>query len=313
MPAHHHLAASPETCHWGYFDATLAPVLHIADGDRVTVETVSGGPDDLPPEGYHVPPELLAIHAALGPPTIGPHILTGPIAVAGAEPGDVLQVEIESVAPRQDWGFNKNLPLLGTLPEDFPTAHAMTIALDAARGMARMPWGKEIPLRPFFGVMGVAPPPAWRRQTSVIPRAFGGNIDNRELIAGATLYLPVFAPGALYSCGDGHGAQGDGEVNLTAIETALTGTFRFTVRRDMRLAAPFAETPTHLITHGFDPDLDRCAEVALRRMIAEIVARTSLTPPEAYALVSIAGDLHVTQLVNQHKGVHCLVAKALLH
>ena len=313
MPAHHHLAASPATCHWGYFDATLAPVLRIADGDRVTVETVSGGPEDLPPEGYHVPPELPAIHAALGPPTIGPHILTGPVAVEGAAPGNVLQVEIERVAPRQDWGFNKNLPLLGTLPDDFPQPHAMTIGLDAARGTARMPWGQEIPLRPFFGVMGVAPPPAWRRQTSVIPRAFGGNIDNRELVAGATLYLPVFAPGALFSCGDGHGAQGDGEVNLTAIETALSGTFRFSVRRDLALEAPFAETPTHLITHGFDPDLDRCAETALRRMIAEIVVRTGRTRAEAYALASICADLHVTQLVNQHKGVHCLLAKARLH
>lgn len=312
MPAHHHLRASPETCHWGYFDATLPPALTIADGDRVTVETVSGAPEDLPPPGFYVPPELPAIHAALGPPTIGPHILTGPIAVAGAMPGDVLEVQIEQLALRQDWGFNKNLPLLGTLPDDFPTAHAMNIALDAMRGMARLPWGLEVRLAPFFGVMGVAPPREWRRLTSVVPRAFGGNIDDRELVAGATLYLPVFVEGALFSCGDGHGAQGDGEVNLTAIETALAGTFRFIVRRDMRLEAPLAETPTHVITHGFDPDLDRCAEQALRRMIAEIVARTGITREQAYALVSIAGDLHVTQLVNQHKGVHCLLAKTLL-
>ncbi len=312
MPAHHHLRASPGTCHWGFFDATLPPVLRIADGDRVTVETVSGAPDDLPPPGFHVPPELQAIHAALGGPTLGPHILTGPIAVAGAAPGDVLQIEIEAVAPRQDWGYNKHRPLFGTLPDDFPTPHAMTIPLDTARNVARMPWGLEIPLAPFFGVMGVAPPPEWRRLTSVVPRAFGGNIDDRELIAGTTLYLPVFVAGALFSCGDGHGAQGDGEVNLTAIETALRGTFRFIVRKDMRLDAPLAETPTHLITHGFDPDLDRCAEHALRRMIAEIVARTGISRDHAYALVSIAGDLHVTQLVNQHKGVHCMVAKQLL-
>lgn len=312
MSAHHHLRASPDTCHWGYFDAALPPVLTIADGDRVTIETVSGAAEDLPQAGFHVPPELPAIHAALGPPTIGPHILTGPIAVAGAVPGDVLEVQIEQVAPRQDWGFNKNLPLLGTLAEDFPTAHAMIIALDAARGIARFPWGLEIPLAPFFGVMGTAPPREWGRLTSVIPRAFGGNIDNRHLGAGATLYLPVFAPGALFSCGDGHGAQGDGEVNLTAIETALTGTFRFVLRRDLRLEAPRAETATHLITHGFDPDLDRAAEQALRRMIAEIAARTGLSREQAYALVSIAGDLHVTQLVNQHKGVHCIVAKSLL-
>ena len=312
MAAHHHLHASPETCHWGYFDGTLPPVLTIADGDRVTVETVSGAAEDLPPPGFHVPPELPAIHARLGPNTFGPHILTGPIAVASAAPGDVLEVRIEQIGLRQDWGFNKHLPLHGALAEDFPAAHAMNIALDPARGIARMPWGMAIPLAPFFGVMGVAPPPDWRRLSSVVPRAFGGNIDNRELVAGTTLFLPVFVNGARFSCGDGHGAQGDGEVNLTAIETALSGTFRFFVRRDMTLDAPFAETPTHLITHGFDPDLDRCAEQALRRMIVQIVTRTGITRDQAYALLSIAGDLHVTQVVNQHKGVHCLLAKALL-
>jgi acetamidase/formamidase len=308
----HTLHASPETCHWGYFDGTLKPVLTVPDGTVLRVECVSGAPVDLPPPGFHVPPELLAIHAALGPPTMGPHILTGPVAVEGAEPGDVLEVRILDVELRQDWGFNKNLPLLGTLPDDFPSAHQMNIALDAARGVARFPWGLEVPLRPFFGVLGVAPPPEWRRLTTVVPRAFGGNIDNRELVAGSTLFLPVFVPGALFSCGDGHGAQGDGEVNLTAIETALAGTFELIVRKDMHLDAPLAETPTHVITHGFDPDLDRAAENALRRMIAEIVARTELSRDEAYALVSIAGDLRITQLVNQHKGAHCMVSKSLL-
>jgi len=255
---------------------------------------------------------LYEVHKALFPPVVGPHLLTGPVAIDGAEPGDVLEIRILEVALRQDWGYNRNRPLMGTLPDDFPTTHRMTIRLDAARNVARMPWGLEIPLNPFFGVMGVAPPPEWERLTTVIPRAFGGNIDNRHLTAGSTLYLPVFAPGALFSCGDGHGAQGDGEVNLTAIETALTGTFEFIVRKDMHLDAPLAETATHLITHGFDPDLDRAAEQALRRMIGQIVARSGIKPAEAYALVSIAGDLHVTQLVNQHKGVHCMVAKSLL-
>jgi acetamidase/formamidase len=188
----------------------------------------------------------------------------------------------------------------------------MTIGIDVQQRIARLPWGLELPLAPFFGVMGVAPPPEWGVLTSVIPRAFGGNIDNKELVAGTTLYLPVFNAGALFSTGDGHGAQGDGEVNVNAIETALRGTFEFHVRKDMKLEGPFAESPTHLITHGFDPDLDRCAEVALRRMIAEVVARTGLTREQAYGLLSIAGDLRITQTVNQHKGVHCMVAKALL-
>ena len=305
------LGASPETVHWGWFDATQPPVRTIASGDTIAIESVSGGPANLPGPGYHVPPELLAIHEASERMVPG-HILTGPVAVEGAEPGDVLQVDILSVTPRQDWGYNFSRPLSGTLPDDFTSLHEMIIDVDPDAGTARFPWGKTIPLAPFFGVMGVAPPPEWGRITTLIPRAFGGNMDNKELVAGTTLYLPVFVPGALFSCGDGHGAQGDGEVNVTAIEMALRGEFRLTVRKDMSLARPRAETPTHEITMAFDPDLDRAAETALRDMIALVAARTSLSPADAYALLSVCGDLRITQTVNQHKGVHCMLAKDLL-
>ncbi|MBV9243373.1 MAG: acetamidase/formamidase family protein [Methylobacteriaceae bacterium] len=307
----HHLPASPATCHWGFFDAALAPVLTIDSGDQVTVETVSGGPEQLPPAGFKVPPALLDIHAR-SERTVPGHILTGPIAVRGAEPDDVLEVRVLDVALGQDWGFNFNRPLSGTLPNDFPTFHMMHIGLDAARNVGRLPWGLDLPLRPFFGVMGVAPPPEWGRLTSLIPRAFGGNLDNKELVPGATLFLPVFVEGARFSCGDGHGVQGDGEVNVTAIETALTGTFEFVLHKDLRLAYPRAETPTHVITMGMDPDLDRAAEIALRDMIELIVARAGITREQAYALCSLAADLHITQTVNQHKGVHCMLEKALL-
>ena len=307
----HRLPASPETCRWGYLDATVPPVLTIRSGERVTIETVSGGPDALPPEGFHVPPELRAIHAAeTGIPS--GHILTGPVAIEGARPGDVLEVRILDVSLRQDWGYNRHRPLAGTLPDDFPAFHHMTLPLDRERLSARMPWGLEIPLAPFFGVMAVAPPPAWGRCTSIVPRAFGGNLDNKELVAGTTLFLPVLAEGALFSCGDGHGAQGDGEVNVTAIETALSGTFELVLRRDLPLAYPRAETPTHVITMGLDPDLDRCAERALREMIDLVVGRVGITRDEAYALCSIAADLRVTQTVNQHKGVHCMLRKDYL-
>ncbi|TNC10048.1 amidase [Methylobacterium terricola] len=308
----HRLTASPETCRWGYVDAAVPPVLTVRSGERVTIETVSGGPDALPPEGFDVPPELRAIHAAEAGLPFGPHILTGPVAIAGAQPGDVLEVRILDVALRQDWGFNRHRPLAGTLPDDFPAFHHMNLPLDRERMTARMPWGLDIPLSPFFGVMAVAPPPAWGRCTSIIPRAFGGNLDNKELTAGTTLYLPVFTEGALFSCGDGHGAQGDGEVNVTAIETALSGTFEFVLRKDLALTVPQAETPTHVITMGLDPDLDRCAERALREMIALVVARVGITRDEAYALCSIAADLRVTQTVNQHKGVHCMLRKDFL-
>ena len=159
------------------------------------------------------------------------HILTGPVAIEGAEPGDVLEIEILDVRLRQDWGYNMIRPLAGTLPEDFHETRLLNIPLDEKRMVGRLPWGLDLPLKPFFGVMGVAPPPAWGRITSLIPRAMGGNLDNKELVPGAKLYLPVFVPGALFSCGDGHGVQGDGEVCVTAIETALQGRFRLSCAR----------------------------------------------------------------------------------
>ena len=214
MP-HHHLHSSPETCHWGYFDANLKPVLTIASGDEVTIETVSGGPEVVPDKSkFHIPPELAEIHAKCERQLQG-HILTGPVAVAGAEPGDVLEVDILDVQLRQDWGWNLIRPLAGTLPDDFHETRILNIPLDRERMVGRMPWGLDLPLKPFFGVMGVAPPPGWGRITSLIPRAMGGNLDNKELGAGGKLYLPVFVPGALFSCGDGHGVQGDGEVCVT--------------------------------------------------------------------------------------------------
>lgn len=310
---HHHLAASGKTCHWGFFDARLKPVLAIASGDSVTIDTVTGAPEVHPPvsAGFSTPPEIADVHAN-AEKTLPGHILTGPIAVEGAMPGDVLEVRINDVQLRQDWGYNFIRPLAGTLQDDFHEYRLLHIPLDRAGMVARLPWGKTLPLRPFFGVMGTAPPPSWGRLTSLVPRAFGGNLDNKELVAGTTLYLPVFVAGGLFSCGDGHGAQGDGEVNVTAIETALSGSFRLTVRKDLRFTYPRAETPTHVITCGMDPDLDRCAEKALRDMIVLIVERTGITREQAYGLCSMAADLRVTQTVNQHKGVHCMLNKRLL-
>jgi acetamidase/formamidase len=306
---HHHLPASVDTCVWGYFEAAKAPVLTVADGDRVTIDALSGAADVLPPKGFHVPPELFEIHAAHTDVPFGPHILTGPVAIEGAEPGDVLEIRILDVKLRQDWGYTRFRPLSGTLPDDFPVPHIYHSALDAERGVGRMPWGQELKLAPFFGVMGVSPPPGWGRMTSIMPRTFGGNMDLKELVAGTTLFLPVYVKGANFSCGDGHGVQGDGEVCVTAIETALQGTFEFVVRKDMKLNRPRVETPTHHITTGSDADLDRCAEIALREMIAFIVEQSSLSREEAYALCSLAADLRITQTVNQQKGVHCMIAK----
>ena len=309
MPTHHTLSAGPRTCHWGFFDAGLEPVLRVASGDTVGVECVSGGPDILPQgDGFEVLPDHLAIHAALQP-KLGAHILTGPIEVAGAEPGDVLEIQILSIDCRQNWGYTRVRPLAGTLPEDFPIRRLWHSRIDRQRGTTTLPWGAEIDLAPFFGVMGVAPPPVYGACSSIQPREFGGNMDLKELTAGTTLYLPVWAPGALLSVGDGHGVQGDGEVCVTALETALAGTFRLVLRKDMKIDLPRAETPSHLITMGFDEDLDDAAKTALRQMIGLLGERLALSPEDAYMFCSLAVDLRVTQLVDGNKGIHAMLPK----
>ena len=308
----HTLAASVETCHWGLFDAALPFVLQVESGDRIVIDTVSGGPNALPPAGFHVPPELLDIHARSERHEPG-HILTGPVHVAGAEPGDTLEVRVLDVTLRQDWGYNVIRPLAGTLPGDFDTSSRLiNIPLDRERLTGRMPWGLDLPLHPFFGVMGVAPPPRWGRISTIVPRAHGGNLDNKELGPGSSLFLPVHVPGALFSCGDGHAAQGDGEVCTTAIETALQGTFELIVHKRTQLAYPRGETPTHLITMGMDPDLDQCLAIALRDMIVLLGERAGLSREDAYTLCSLAVDFRITQTVNVHRGVHAMLPKALL-
>jgi acetamidase/formamidase len=310
---HHHLRASSETCHWGFFDSKLKPVLTIASGDEVTVDTISGGPEALPDrDRFIILPEQLEVHAKNERMVPG-HILTGPIAIDDAEPGDVLEVDILDIKLRQDWGWNMIRPLSGTLSDDFHEFRMLNIPLDGKRMVGRLPWGLDLPLSPFFGVMGVAPPPAWGRITTLIPRAMGGNLDNKELTPGAKLYLPVFVAGALFSCGDGHGVQGDGEVCVTAIETALQGRFAFTLRKDLRFTYPRAETPSHYITMAMDPDLDQCAVKALRDMIVLLGEIAKLSREDAYTLCSLAADLRVTQTVNGSKGIHCMIAKSVVH
>ena len=308
---HHHLHSSPETVHWGWFDAALPHVIEIESGERVTVDSLSGGPANLPGDGFHVPPELLEVHAKSQRRLPG-HILTGPVGIRGARAGDVLEVRIVDVALRQDWGYTVVRPLAGALPHDVQAFEQVITRLDRNTNVGRLPWGLEIPLRPFFGVMGVAPPRNWGAISSIQPRAHGGNIDNKELVPGSTLYLPVFNDGAGFSVGDGHAVQGDGEVCTTAIETALAGTFAIHVRRDLALDYPAAETPTHLVTMGMDPDLDTATRDALRRMVPRVMQQTGLSWNRAFMLMSLAADVRVTQVVNEHKGIHVMMPKAML-
>jgi acetamidase/formamidase len=312
MSAHHRLTSQPENVVWGYFDAVLPPVLEIDSGDLVTLDTVPATSwSEMPEDASRILPDHLRVmhECPRGP---GFHPVTGPVAVRGAKTGDVLQIDILEILLRQDWGYTTVRPLLGTLPNEFHAVETAISDIDLANGIVRTPWGIEIPLDPFFGILAVAPPPAWGRQSSVIPRAFGGNMDNRELRQGSTLYLPVFNDGALFSAGDGHGVQGDGEVCLTALETALTGTFRLTVRKDLGYVWPFAEDAANLISIGIDEDLDDAARQAVREMIRELVRRKGLTPTQAYMTCSLAGSLRVTQTVDVHKGAHMLLAKSLL-
>ena len=307
--ATHTLDPTPDTVHWGYLDAKLAPRLTINSGDTVVIDTVSGGRGEMADVSH-----LRAAHRTVidqVKPLLGPHILTGPIAVRGAEPGDTLEVKILKVELTEDWGWNIIRPLRGALPEDFPHLSQRILPIDRQRMITQLPWGATVPLQPFFGVMAVAPRPNYGAVSTVEPREFGGNIDNKEFVAGTSLFLPVFVPGANFSTGDGHAVQGDGEVCLSALETCLKGTFQLIVHKKP-LAFPRAITPTHYIAMGFDPDLDDAAKQALRDMVAWLVELKGWSAEEAYVFCSLACDLHVTQVVDGNKGIHAMVKRSLL-
>ncbi|MBZ9810998.1 MULTISPECIES: acetamidase/formamidase family protein [unclassified Mesorhizobium] len=305
----YYLPASTKTVQWGVWDARIPPVMHIKSGDSVTIDTLSGEPEDLPADASFNVLDDHRIVLAAGLRGPGPHMLSGPIAVEGAEPGDVLEVRIDEIELRQDWGWNLQKPLHGTLPDEFAEERRLHLPIDIAAGTVTLPWGRSMTCRPFFGNIGVAPPKSFGRLSSVEPRMFGGNIDNKEFVAGTTILFPVFVPGAHFSVGDGHALQGDGEVCLTAVETALRGTFTIRVQKNRSRALPVAITETSLISMGFHPSLDNAAEIALREMISLIVELSGLSRQDAYTLCSIAADLRITQTVDREKGVHCVIAR----
>jgi acetamidase/formamidase len=309
------LKATPKTVAWGYYDAKAAPVLHVKSGDTVEIETLlTSSPKRL--EAAGVAPEqversLRDIYDQVKDKGPGGHILTGPIFVEGAEIGDVLEVRILSAKLAIPYAYNGFGPGRGYLPDDYPYPKTKIIPLDERRMVAKFAPGIEIPLHPFFGSMGVAPPEASGRLSSAPPWIQAGNLDNKDLVAGSTLYIPVHAPGALFEVGDGHAGQGDGEVDITALETSLLGTFQLIVRKDMHLRWPRAETPTHYITMGLNEDLNACTTLALREMIDFLMTEKHLSRDDAYMLSSVAGDLHITQLVDGNKGVHMMLPKAI--
>ncbi|MFC5068955.1 acetamidase/formamidase family protein [Flaviflagellibacter deserti] len=313
MSRSYEIPATPENMVWGYLDSQREPVLEVNSGDVVRLHSFpAGGPEALPPNGDLEVPEAYTNALNALQQGGGPHFITGPVYVRGAEPGDVLQVDIIDAKVNQDWGFVAILPLLGTLPDEFTDYETIHPKVDHDRNVCIMPWGTEIELDPFFGIIATAPPPAWGRVGSPVPRSFGGNMDNKELKPGTTLYLPIYNKGALFYAGDGHGVQGDGEVCITALETGLSGSFRLTVRKDLRYDFPFAENKTHLISIGLDEDLDDAMKQAVREMVKHICERTNLNRNQAYMLCSLAGNLRVTQTVDGNKGVHMMLAKSVL-
>jgi acetamidase/formamidase len=304
---------TPETMEWGHFAADAKPVLTVKPGEVVAIDTICGAPDTLKQLGAAVDGpirEMEEMYAKVKDRGPGPHFLTGPVAIEGAMPGDVLEVDILEIRLRSPYGWMEiGRGGSGALPEEFRSYRRKLVPLDAANGMAEFAPGIRIPVHPFFGVLGVAP--ASGRLSSGPPAVNGSNMDNKWLVAGTKLYLPVQAPGALFEAGDGHAIQGDGELCGTAIETNLTGVFRFAVHKDMKLRWPRAETPTHIVTMGFNESLDEAARLATREMIDYLTSERGLSREDAYMLSSAAVDMHVTQVANGVKGAHAMLPKAI--
>ena len=314
--ADYKLEPTPTTVTWGYYWSEAKPVLRVKSGDTVTVHTLTtASPRGLAGVGVKdadIEQELKDIYAHPELRQLGGHILTGPIYIEGAEPGDTLEVRIQKIQLATPYAYNGFSPQRGVLPkEDFQRPKSRLIPLDEQRMVAKFADGIEIPLHPFFGSMGVAPAPELGKVNSAPPGAHAGNLDNKDLVAGTKLYIPVFAPGALFFVGDGHAGQGNGEADITAMETSLIGTFQFVVRKDMHLKGPRGETPTHWIAMGLDPDLNKAMIYAVRDAIDFLVTEKHMTREDAYALCSVAVDFNVTQAVDGTEGIHGLIPKSI--
>jgi acetamidase/formamidase len=336
-PALHDLHATPQTVHWGYFDAALAPALRVANGDIVRAEAITHHAGDAP--------ELMmdggidAIFAGIPPEDRNPgvHILTGPIFVDGAKPGDVLEVRYLQMTPRLRYGSNlaahwghlyremgekERVTIYrmdagsetaeAVFAYDYPGKYLVPGAITHERDCCREPAlrGIRVPVRPHLGTAGVAPDIAGR-VSSVPPGSHGGNIDNWRIGAGSTMFYPVQVDGALFSVGDPHISQGDGEISGTAIEASLDVLFQVFVRRDFSVPSPLLRTPDSFMTHGFDEDLDQAMRNASLDMLHLLTEHRGLSRDDAYSLMSVAADFTVTQVVDGRQGVHARICHAI--
>ncbi len=311
----HRLLATPKTVAWGYYDAAATPVLRVKSGDLVEIHTLlTNSPAGLERMGLKpadVEASLRAVYDSVKNKGPGGHILTGPIFVEGADSGDVLEVRIRQIDLAIPYAYNSFGTRSGFIPEDFTAGKGKIIPLDQKTGMAHFAEGIDIPMHPFFGSMGVAPPASMGRVNSAPPGIHAGNLDNKELVAGTTLYIPVWTKGALLEVGDGHAGQGNGEVDITALETSLVGRLQIIVRKDLHLTWPRGETPTHWIAMGIDKDLVVATKIAVRQAIELLVTMKGMTREDAYMLVSTACDVDITQLVDGPVGVHVMIPKKI--
>ncbi len=348
IEADHFVPSTPENVTWGWFPIDKEPVLRIQSGETVRVNTLTsaGATQDENPVDFltglgiareEIHQDVLDFWASRdGRPRDvgGGHLITGPIHVEGAEPGDVLAIEILSAETRANWGINSTGARSGVFSTSYPGFREGDPALDIPPESGRhvihtgVVDGVEValladdihvPLDPFMGVLAVAPDPVMGQpgvtapgvQGSTPPGAFGGNLDVKHLKTGTTLYLPVFHPGGLFYVGDPHGAQGDGEVSGTAIEQSLTGTFRLSVRKDRSIEAPMAENDEHYILMGIDIDLDRATRHAVRAVVDFLVEEKGLTPAKALSLASIAVDFRINEVVDITQVVSGFIPKSV--
>jgi acetamidase/formamidase len=327
-----HIGARPETTVWGEIPIGRPPVATIRSGDTVTIDTIShqGSTQDANPVDFltglgakreEILQDVLDFWASRGSRPRegrGAHVLTGPIYVDGAAPGDTLEIQILDFTLRTPFGLNSTTPTTGVLAPTYPGTkpgdpppvggtRLIRTGLRNGRPVAVLSADVVIPLRPFMGTLAVAPESGRSGQPGIAPDgaqssrppgSYGGNLDFRELSVGASLFLPVFQPGAQFYVGDPHSVQGDGEVNGTALEHSLTGRFRFVVHKGRRIDQPRIETPTHYIVTGIDLDLDRAMRLATQQAVDFLTHEKGLSAADAYALASLACDFHVAEAVD---------------
>ncbi|GAB4378976.1 MAG: acetamidase/formamidase family protein [Elainellaceae cyanobacterium] len=329
----HEVKSVPENVIWGeLFKPDSAPILTVQSGDRIVMETVSHE-GILPDQGDTVEfltaggvaqedilPDQMTVKATVEKSGPGPHVITGPIYVEGAEPGDVLEIKTVSIDYRVPYGVISNRHGRGSLPGEYPEngapIYTKVIPIDAERqvGIFRPSNGLpdiEMPLKPFMGLMGVVPANEEDAVNSVPPGLYGGNIDIKHLGVGSSLYLPVQVPGALFYSGDPHCAQGNGEVALTAIECSLTPTFELTLHKDMALDTPMGETESAWYAIGLDEDLDEAMKKSVREYLRIANEEYGLTKPDALLFGSAAIDFEVSQVVDIVKGIHGVIPKEM--